>query len=88
VLLATASCLPLASLVAVEIYARRFDGWGAWSTAPLFLVPFLLGLSIGGAGAARCLSEYRAGCFRPATAAFTGLALLPVAWLLLRRHFV
>jgi hypothetical protein len=33
--------VPLASFVAVEVYAAGFDGWGAWSTGPLFLVPAL-----------------------------------------------
>lgn len=80
--------LPPASLLAVEIYAGNYDGWGAWATAPLFLVPFLLSFSIGGAGALRCISELRAGCLQVSTAVFTGVAAFPVAWLLLRGHFV
>jgi hypothetical protein len=80
--------LPLASLVAVEIYVRNFDGWGAWATAPLFLVPFLLSLVIGGAGISRCIREFREGCLEVSTAVFTGVAALPVAWLLVRRYFV
>jgi hypothetical protein len=75
-------------LIAVEIYARGFDGWGAWATAPLFLVPGLLGLAIGVAGISRCIWELRRGSLEVATAVFTALAVLPVAWLLVRRHFV
>jgi hypothetical protein len=72
----------------VELYARGFDGWGAWATAPLFLVPGLLGLVIGMAGVSRCISELRRGNLQVATAVFTAVAALPVAWLLVRRHFV
>jgi hypothetical protein len=57
-------------------------------TPLLFLVPFLLSLAISGAGAFRCISELRAGRLRVSTAVFTGIAALPVAWLLVRRHFV
>jgi hypothetical protein len=80
--------LPLASLVAVETYARNFEGWGAWATGPLFLAPLFLSLAIGGGGVFRCLWELRAGRFQISTAVFTGVAALPVAWLLVRRHFV
>lgn len=80
--------LPLASLVAVEIYARSFEGWGAWSTAPLFLAPFVLSLVIGGAGLVRFASELRARRLRVSTAMLTVAALLPIAWLLVRRHVV
>jgi hypothetical protein len=86
--LAATFWLPTASLVIVEGYARNFDGWGAWATAPLFLIPLVLSLAIGGAGAVRCVSELRGSCFQTSTALFTAVAALPFAWLLVRRHFV
>jgi hypothetical protein len=86
--LALACWVPLVSLVAVEIYARGFEGWGAWAAAPLFLLPLLLSLVIGGAGAVQCWSEIRAGSLRPSTVVSTGVAALPLAWLLVRRHLV
>jgi len=77
--------MPVAGLAAVEIYVRHFDGWGAWAAAPLFLLPLLSSLAIAGAGAIQCLVEARAGTLRPATAACTGVAALPIVWLLVRR---
>ena len=83
------SCwIPLACLVAVELYASNFDGWGAWATAPLFLLPAALGLAFGIAGVARSVGEWRLGALRGATLAATALALLPFAWLFVRRYFV
>jgi hypothetical protein len=80
--------IPLASLVAVEAYARTFDGWGAWATAPLFLIPLVLGAVIGGVGVVKTLLDLRAGVLDRSTVASTILALSPVAWLLVRRHLV
>ncbi len=37
------SWIPLASLIALLRYVKRFDGWGAWGAAPLFLP--VIGLS-------------------------------------------
>jgi hypothetical protein len=86
--LGVASALPLALLAAVELYARNFDGWGAWAAAPLFLAPFFLSLAVGGVGVSRIFAEHRAGCVQASTVVSTGIALLPLAWLLVRRHFV
>ncbi len=80
--------IPVASLIAVEIYASGFDGWGAWATAPLFLVPFVLSLAIAGGGAVQCLLELRARSSRPSSAVFTVVAALPFLWLLVRRYVV
>jgi hypothetical protein len=80
--------LPLACLVAIELYARNFDGWGAWATAPLFLLPFGLSLAIAGAGAHQAFSELRSSAARSSTFLFTAVAAAPIAWLLVRRHFV
>jgi len=80
--------VPTACLVAIEIYASNFDGWGAWATAPLFLVPLVLSLTIASAGAVQCLFEFRAGSTRLSSIVFTFLAGLPLLWLLVRRHIV
>ena len=80
--------LPLASLVAIEIYVRNFDGWGAWSTAPLFLLPVILSFAFAGAGAAQCFLEFREGAFRRSSAVSTAIALIPFIWILVRRHLV
>ena len=78
----------MASLVAVEIYASGFDGWGAWATAPLFLVPFVLSLVVAGSGAMQCVREYQIESLRLQTVAFTVVAALPTLWLFVRRYFV
>ena len=80
--------LPTACLVAVELYARNFDGWGAWATAPLFLLPLVLSLAITAAGAGDTFSEVRSGNLRTSTLIFTAFAASPLAWLMLRRYFV
>jgi hypothetical protein len=80
--------LPAACLVGVELYVRGYDGWGAMASAPLFLLPFALSLAITGAGALRGFLEQRAGALRKSTLVCTGIAALPIAWLLVRRHFV
>ncbi len=80
--------LPAACLVAVELYARNFDGWGAWATAPLFLLPMVLSLAIAAAGARDVFSELRSGGPRSATLILTTVAVSPFAWLMVRRYFV
>jgi hypothetical protein len=85
--LAFACWLPIVILVAIEFYARSFEGWGAWSTAPLYLLPIILSVAIGAAGAAQCLYEFRAESVRSSSVISTGVALLPFLWLLVRRHF-
>lgn len=80
--------IPVACLVAIEIYASNFDGWGAWATAPLFLLPLVLSLSIAGAGVVQCVLEFRARSARASSSAFTVVAARPSFWLLVRRHIV
>ena len=80
--------IPLACLVAVELYARSFDGWGAWATAPLFLLPFVLSLAIAAGGTYQAVSELRSGAARSSTLLFSAIAAAPIAWLMVRRHFV
>jgi hypothetical protein len=78
--------LPIASLVAVEFYVRNFDGWGAWSTAPLFLLPLILSVVIAGVGIIQLFLELRARAVRSSTVFFIAMALIPFLWLLIRRH--
>jgi len=78
--------LPTISLVAVEFYVRNFEGWGAWATAPLFLLPLVLSAVIAFAGILQIFFEFRAGAVRTSTAVAIAVALLPCLWLLVRRH--
>ena len=83
----TLTCwLPIASLVTVEFYVRNFDGWGAWSTAPLFLLPLILSVVIAGVGIIQLFLELRARAVRSSTVFFIAVALIPFLWLLIRRH--
>lgn len=79
--------LPLLLLVGLELYVRRFDGWGAWAAAPLLLLPGILSLAVTGLGVWRCVSVRR----EPAAARarlYTAIAALPLAWLSVRRFLV
>ena len=80
--------IPGISLIAVEVYVGEFDGWGAWATAPLFLLPSVLSLAIALAGLRDLYVEARSGKALGATLTLTVLAAAPIAWLLVRRHFV
>ena len=80
--------LPAACLVAVEFYARGFDGWGAWATAPLFLLPLIASVVITAAGAYDTFREVRSRRLRTSTLVFTAIAVSPLVWLLVRRQFV
>jgi hypothetical protein len=80
--------IPIVSLVTVELYVRNFDGWGAWSTAPLFLLPLILSVAIAGVGVVQFFLALRAGTVRASTAFFIAMALIPFLWLLMRRHVI
>ena len=80
--------IPIISLIAIEIYVRPFDGWGAWSTAPLFLLPMLLSFIIGGICIIQFIVETKRGTFRISSLISTVVALLPIAWLFIRRHII
>jgi hypothetical protein len=86
--LAHVAWIPLVLLIVVEVYASGFDGYGAWSTGPLFLLPALVGLIIGAAGFVASIGEARAQRPWARMAGFTVLALLPMAWLFVRRFVV
>ena len=80
--------LPVACLIVVELYARTFEGWGSWATAPLFLLPAVLSLAIAGAGAYEAVSELRSGCVRRSTVGYTVAAACPIVWIMVRRYLV
>jgi len=52
--------LPLVSLLGIELYIRNFDGWGAWASAALLLVPAIVGLPIVILGLSECVARSRA----------------------------
>jgi hypothetical protein len=76
--------IPLASLLGVNLYARQFDGWGGWATAPLFLVPVFLGLVFLLIGVSQLRRERDAGGIRLGTLAACALGAAPFLWFLLR----
>lgn len=80
--------VPIACLIAVEIYARTFEGWGAWATAPLFLLPLVVSLAIAGGGVCQFFAELRSGHIRLPTVVCTLAAACPVLWLMVRRYVV
>lgn len=77
--------LPLLCLLVVELYVRGFDGWGAWASAPLLLVPGLVSLAITVPALLDCAAGLRAGSLRPQTLLFAFVAALPMVWLGVRR---
>jgi hypothetical protein len=76
--------LPLASLIGVAFYARRFDGWGGWATAPLFLLPVFLSVVLLVIGASEIRDERAAGRIQLGTLAACALGAIPLLWFLLR----
>ena len=79
--------LPLASLVAIEIYLGGFDGWGAWASAPLLLLPALFSVPVVLWGVVRIRGGRRTGVSTLATVGWTIVAGLPLLWMAVRRFF-
>jgi hypothetical protein len=79
--------LPLASLLGIELYIRNFDGWGAWASAPLLLVPAIVSLPIVILGFSECAAAMRARAPLFATVLFTLVSAIPLVWLGVRRFF-
>ena len=79
--------LPLAALLGIELYIRNFDGWGAWASAPLLLIPPMISFPIVMLGLYQCVAAMRAkesilpGFF------YTLVSALPIFWLGVRRFF-
>jgi len=76
--------IPLACLVGVRLYVRRFDGWGAWSAAPLFLLPVLLSGAFFLVSAFELRAERAAGGLRRGTLLACVLGAVPLLWFLWR----
>jgi hypothetical protein len=74
------SWIPLGVLLTVQLYARGFDGWGRWATAPLFLLPISLSFALVLVGLHMCRSEHEAGLPVGPTVAATLLAGAPALW--------
>jgi hypothetical protein len=79
--------LPLLSLFVIEVYVRNFDGWGAWTAAPILILPGLISLTILIPALIACVAEVRAGTMKPMTFLYTLAAGLPIFWLGVRRFF-
>lgn len=79
--------LPLASLVGIELYVGNFDGWGAWASAPLLLVPAIVSLPIVILGLSDCIAATRARAPLLAVSLLTLVSAVPIVWLGIRRFF-
>lgn len=80
--------VPLILLNVVEVYVRRFDGWGAWAAAPILLVPGIVSLAIVLWGLYECVVKFRTGKLGLAAPLYTVIAGLPLLWLVVRRFVV
>jgi hypothetical protein len=78
----------LVLLLGLELYIRRFEGWGAWASAPLLLVPALLALPIATLGSAEWVAATRARAPAGRIAFCTLISALPILWLGIRRFFM
>jgi hypothetical protein len=57
----TISWIPLASLIAILLYLKRFDGWGSWGAAALFLPVILISGIMGIIGIILFIFQWRRG---------------------------
>ena len=80
--------LPLICLLGIELYVRKFDGWGAWASAPLLLVPAIVSLPIVFLALLKCSAAMRARAPLFATVFFTLVSAVPIVWLGVRRFFM
>ena len=78
---------PLVALLGIELSIRHYDGWGAWASAPLLLVPALLGLPIVILGLADCLAAARVRAPTRGVLLCMLVAAVPILWLGVRRFF-
>jgi hypothetical protein len=79
---------PLAALFAVELYIKKFDGWGAWASAPLLLVPAILGIPIGLSFLLYAIQAYRGTRTVSRHIWQMILAISPLGWLMVRRFLI
>ena len=81
------SWIPLATVIAIEIYTRGFDGWGRWASAPLFLLPVILSGFLVPIGVRMCRNESEGGVPIRPTVLATALAGMPALWFVARALF-
>jgi Mn2+/Fe2+ NRAMP family transporter len=82
------SWVPLASVLGIELYIRNFDGWGAWASAPLLLVPAIISLPVVILGLSECVATTRTRAPRLEAFLWTLVAAVPIVWLGVRRYFM
>lgn len=80
--------VPLASVLGIELYIRNFDGWGAWASAPLLLVPAIISLPVVILGLSECVAATRTRAPRLEAFLWTLVAAVPIVWLGVRRYFM
>jgi uncharacterized membrane protein len=56
------SWIPLASLIVILLYLKRFDGWGSWGAAALFLPVILISGIMGIIGIILFIFQWQRGC--------------------------
>lgn len=76
--------IPVAAFFLTKLALRRYEGWGAWAAAPLFLLPIILSASMLAVGIALAAQEHRAGLAIRWTVTAAALAGSVFAWFLLR----
>ena len=72
----------------IELYIRKFDGWGAWASAPLLLVPAMISLPMVILGLLKCGAAVRARTPLFATVFCAFVSAIPIVWLGVRRFFM
>ncbi len=80
--------IPLASLLGIELYIRNFDGWGAWASAPLLLVPAMLSLPVVILALSACVSTLRTRGQLSVAVLVTLVSAVPIIWLGVRRFIM
>jgi hypothetical protein len=81
------SWIPLASFVAMSLYVRQYDGWGAWAAAPLLLLPLAVSFGFGLYGLWLCWQAKRSGDLGWRLRLATIFALGPILVVLLGNLF-
>ena len=76
--------LPVVAFAATWVYLSRFDGWGAWASAPLLLVPVFVSVVITSIAVARLVRDRKPGQVAWGTIALSIVAAIPALWFLWR----
>jgi len=75
--------IPAALWICARVSTERYDGWGAWAAAPIFLIPVAVSAMFVGVGVLLG-SRPGSGRFRGGDRLAIGVAALPLLWLALR----